>query len=246
MNIITDPNELRQVSNPISITENNHEAFDVTNKLVYHLTKQHEDALGLAAPQIGIFKRVFFARINPQSWQQGYVLFNPIFEHKSKAMSPSVEACLSLPGVRCCVERHSDVIVSAELIFLLDKTWNVSSVHSGENTKLSLRGFEAFIVQHEYDHLDGKLLSDLPVTKTYEERAQQRQNDRLKRIFAGRQKRKSQEKQKAFGQKISAQGKVMSKKMKQKEKKRKQKERKREAKVLEIQERYSAKQQGLL
>lgn len=107
-------------------------------------TMYHENGVGLAAPQVGILKRIFVVDI-----QDGFghrVFINPeITEKKGKEMG--AEGCLSLPGVTGEVERSYSIVVKA----LNEK---------GEEFTLEAEGFLARAIQHENDHLNGVLFTD--------------------------------------------------------------------------------------
>ena len=107
-------------------------------------TMYHENGVGLAAPQVGILKRIFVVDI-----QDGFgprVFINPeITEQKGKEMG--AEGCLSLPGVTGEVERAHSIIVKA-----LNE--------NGEEFTLEAEGFLARAIQHENDHLNGVLFTD--------------------------------------------------------------------------------------
>ena len=75
------------------------------------------------------------------------LMINPEIIEKSKEMVISDEACLSIPKFKGNVKRHKAITVE-----YLDLKWK-------KQTK-KLKGLSAFIVQHEYDHLDGILFVD--------------------------------------------------------------------------------------
>ena len=99
--------------------------------------------VGLAAPQIGVSKRVFVAAIDDKVT----VMVNPDIIWRSKEKAPKEEGCLSLPGIEITVERPVEIIVT-----YYDK--------KGRQRERKLRDFNARVVQHEYDHLDGVLITD--------------------------------------------------------------------------------------
>jgi peptide deformylase len=108
-------------------------------------TMFHSDGVGLAANQVGISKQILLAA--PQG-EEGpvYVYLNPeILSQKGEVLGP--EGCLSLPGVAAEVKRAQEITVS----FL-----NMD----GKIEKQKLTDFHARIIQHEMDHLAGKLLID--------------------------------------------------------------------------------------
>ena len=101
--------------------------------------------VGLAAPQVGISHRLLVYRVEPDSPVQ--VLVNPEIEWSSSDKDWLEEGCLSLPGVHVEVERPIHVKVAAQ-----DEHGGAISVEAS--------GLEARVIQHEIDHLDGKLILD--------------------------------------------------------------------------------------
>lgn len=100
----------------------------------------HPDAVGLAAPQIGIMKRVFVLRFPMDRTIIPYI--NPVWRPSGPA-TWMVEGCLSIPGEQYAVIRNSGVVVKGE-----------------GYPEHRLSGLLASAVQHECDHLDGVLISD--------------------------------------------------------------------------------------
>ncbi|MDD3896294.1 MAG: peptide deformylase [Candidatus Peribacteraceae bacterium] len=98
---------------------------------------------GLAAPQIGITHRLCLAAINGRI----IPLINPEILVKSNATDTMQEGCLSLPGLWIDVPR-------AKEIHLTYKDEN------GKRQERKLTGWDARVVQHEVDHLDGVLIVD--------------------------------------------------------------------------------------
>ncbi|OEL38799.1 Peptide deformylase 1A, chloroplastic [Dichanthelium oligosanthes] len=95
--------------------------------------------VGLAAPQIGVPLRV---------------IINPKLKNTSKRTARFFEGCLSVDGYRAVVERHLDVEVSG-----LDR--------NGNPIKVQASGWQARILQHECDHLEGTLYVDKMVPRTF-------------------------------------------------------------------------------
>lgn len=112
--------------------------IDSMAKLMYQ-----NKGLGLAAPQVGILKRVIVADVG-----DGLVsLVNPrILWRQGKDTMP--EGCLSIPGINLEIKRSKEVIVEG-----LNK--------EGEKVQLGAVGLLARVLQHEIDHLDGILIIDL-------------------------------------------------------------------------------------
>lgn len=103
------------------------------------------DGLGLAAPQIGVSQRVCLAKIGGKL----LALINPDITWKSDETAVAEEGCLSLPGL------WRDVVRPVEIVVQFTDT-------KGKPQERKLREIDARVVQHEVDHLDGKLIVDYP------------------------------------------------------------------------------------
>lgn len=116
-------------------------------------TMREYDGVGIAAPQVHVGLRVLAMEVQanlryPSEAQYPLtVLVNPVLIKRGTEMVDGWEGCLSIPGLRGLVPRHYTVNVKA-----LDRT--------GKDIELHLEGFPARIVQHEIDHLDGKVFLD--------------------------------------------------------------------------------------
>lgn len=99
-------------------------------------------AVGLAAPQVGVNLRLVVMRLS----NKPYFMVNPEITH-SIGSTKSFEGCLSVPGFTDTVTRSSEVTVK-----WLDLEGNLNTEH--------FVGLNACIIQHEIDHLEGKLFID--------------------------------------------------------------------------------------
>jgi len=105
---------------------------------------------GLAAPQIGILRRIVIFGIeeNPRYPDAEPVpttiLINPVIKPVSQATEEDWEGCLSVPGMRGLVPRYSHIRYSG-----VDQY--------GQSIDREVKDFHARVVQHECDHLDGIL-----------------------------------------------------------------------------------------
>ena len=104
---------------------------------------KHEKGVGLAAPQIGISKRVIIV----DTGEEFFALLNPVVVEKSKEKVRTKEGCLSVKGVWFEVERAKRVVVRA-----VNK--------EGQKLEIEAENILSVIVQHEIDHLNGKLFID--------------------------------------------------------------------------------------
>jgi len=113
-------------------------------------TMHAEEGAGLAAPQIGISRRVVVfgfdqnLRYKEAPPVPRTVLINPHIIPLEDSMEDGWEGCLSVPGMRGVVPRYSRIDY---------RGYNAS----GEPIKVEADGFHARVVQHECDHLDGIL-----------------------------------------------------------------------------------------
>lgn len=111
--------------------------------------------VGLAAPQVGILARIIVVEVEGQV----YDLVNPeIINQSGRAMAE--EGCLSLPGICLEITRAAQVEVKA-----LDK--------NGRRILIKAEGLLARVIQHEMDHLDGKMIIDRIPIQEYAKLASQ-------------------------------------------------------------------------
>jgi peptide deformylase len=104
------------------------------------------DGVGLAAPQVGIMKRLFVCRPLLEDQDKLMVFINPeILEREGE--QDSNEGCLSVPGYTGHVVRPEKVRIRALDI-------------NGDEVDETFEGFAATCICHEYDHLDGILYTD--------------------------------------------------------------------------------------
>lgn len=101
------------------------------------------EGLGLAAPQIGQSLRLCIVKMNGRLTP----LVNPEITRKSEETDVAEEGCLSLPDVWLPVPRSTEIVVT----YLNAK---------GQPQERKLTALDARVVQHEVDHLEGKLIVD--------------------------------------------------------------------------------------
>ncbi len=142
---------LRKKSKEIhEITDEIKEFSEILSKLMWEY-----DGVGLAAPQIGKnIKMIVITQWKITKKEYGLlgesVMINPEIIQASEEMALSTESCLSLPWLEGKVKRHKAIQV--EYI----------DIKGNKQTK-KLKDFNAFIVQHEIDHLNGILFADKAV-----------------------------------------------------------------------------------
>jgi peptide deformylase len=121
-------------------------------KTLFAVLTDRGDGVGLSAPQIGINKRVCVVNNNKPIY-----LINPKIE-LAEGLLVYVESCLSFPNVYMRTERPSHIIISADN--LAEKLeYDVSDIRP-EHVLSHPKVFEMVALQHEIDHLDGKLMFD--------------------------------------------------------------------------------------
>jgi len=117
-------------------------------------TMYNAKGVGLAAPQIGKSIRIFIAdTIQLEADEKDLkgikqVFINPEIIEESGKENSYEEGCLSIPEIRGDVQRLTDVKIG----YLNEKF---------EKVELSLSGINARVVQHEYDHIQGKLFTEM-------------------------------------------------------------------------------------
>ena len=106
------------------------------------------NGIGLAAPQVGILKRLVVVDCSDKSnVKKPLKLINPEIIKLSSEILEFEEGCLSLPTQYAKVKRPAEITV---------KFQNIEGIYCEE----SFSGIEATCIQHEVDHLDGKLFVD--------------------------------------------------------------------------------------
>ncbi len=140
---------LRKVAGPVE------EDMNGLSRLIEDMfeTMYKSDGVGLAAPQVGISKRIFVIDASPMAEEnpelEGFkkAFINPVILYREGDEWPFNEGCLSIPNIREDVNRPSDIEIE----------------YYDENFKFyreKFDGIKARIIQHEYDHLEGILFVD--------------------------------------------------------------------------------------
>jgi len=158
---------LRRVADPVADPT----APDVA-ELVRDMIETLEDigGVGLAAPQVHVSRRVIIFKVPRERTtdiagdgpEPLTALVNPTVEPVGDALNLGWEGCLSIPGLRGAVPRHTTIRYTG---FALD----------GTKIERTAVGFHARVVQHEFDHLNGILyperMGDLSLLSFVEEAA---------------------------------------------------------------------------
>jgi len=140
---------LKQVAKPVKIFND-----PALHELVQDMLDTMYDApgVGLAAPQIGVSLRVAVTDVDwrsedSQGQRKHKVWINPEFLWKSEETEITEEGCLSLPEIYGDVERPNAVRL---------RWYDLE----GKKHEEDFDGFQAVALQHEFDHLDGKVFID--------------------------------------------------------------------------------------
>jgi peptide deformylase len=141
--LVYPESKLRTVAEPVA------EVDDEIKQIVDDMaeTMYAAPGVGLAAPQVGISKRIFVVDTAlDDEPSKLHVFINPKFVEKDGEILWE-EGCLSFPGIHEEVKRAERVVVQA-----LDR--------EGKPFEIEAEGLTAVALQHEYDHLDGVLIVD--------------------------------------------------------------------------------------
>jgi len=135
---------LRHVSKPLKRVDAELQAAVAQ---MFQLMYEHE-GVGLAANQVDLPYRLFVVNPTGDADQKDaeQVFINPVLS-QGKGQSEGDEGCLSIPGITAPVVRQERITVQA---------YNLA----GEEIHAEVKGFFARVLQHETDHLDGKLFID--------------------------------------------------------------------------------------
>lgn len=149
LNILTYPDKrLHRIAKPVAAIDEH------IRKLVRDMfdTMYHADGMGLAATQVNVHKQIVVIDVS-DTRDQPLTLINPEIVWRSTETSAGREGCLSVPDVFENVERAAAVTVKAQDI-------------EGNNFTLKADDWLAVCVQHELDHLLGKVFVEyLPTQK---------------------------------------------------------------------------------
>lgn len=102
--------------------------------------------VGLAAPQVGILKKLIVVDNRDEEENKRFYMLNPVILEK-EGEEISMEGCLSIPGKQGTVKRAKNIKVKYNDL-------------TGEEKIMEAEDFLARIIQHEMDHLDGILYTD--------------------------------------------------------------------------------------
>jgi peptide deformylase len=135
---------LRYVSKPLKRVD---AALRTMVREMFELMYEHK-GIGLAANQVDLPYRLFVTNVegDPDIREAELVFINPVLSG-AKGIEEADEGCLSIPGIQGSVKRAARIAIAA---------YNLE----GEEVSGPLEGLASRVVQHEIDHLDGKLFID--------------------------------------------------------------------------------------
>lgn len=137
--IITDPEKLAV---PCKEVEDGEFIGDVIQDLLDTANNNYDKAAGLAANQIGYNQRIFIVKISGKF----IPIINPEIIKRFGGLVVSREGCLSVPGKVVRVKRYKRIRLE------------FNDYRDARRIQFNFKGFTAFVIQHELDHLDGKTI----------------------------------------------------------------------------------------
>jgi peptide deformylase len=144
--------KLRLVSEPIPESEFGTSELQKISELLFHMMKT-KGGVGIAAPQIGINKRMFVFGMEKHPVYTSMVpvpytvLINPELSFLTEEKEESYEGCLSIGSLRAKVPRYKKIFYTGFDV-------------EGNKIEREVTEFHARVIQHEYDHLDGIVFLD--------------------------------------------------------------------------------------
>ncbi|HIP48968.1 MAG TPA: peptide deformylase [Lutibacter sp.] len=149
--LITNPKDsviLRSKSQPFKVGRSNKVLDYFTSRLYHTVRDSATKGVGIAAPQVGILKKIIWIQRFDKENEPFEVYFNPEIKKYSEMKQDVMEGCLSIPNTREMMHNR------AYAVFLEYDN------NKGEHKCEMIEAFTAVIFQHEIDHLDGILFTD--------------------------------------------------------------------------------------
>jgi peptide deformylase len=132
---------LQTTCEPVTVIDDS--LMELAGKMI--ATMRINRGVGLSANQVGINKQ--FCVVSLEKGTRQMALINPIIIHKSKERIKLYEGCLSAPGVYPPTKRYQKVVVQFQNL-------------KGDKSVFEMTDLDARIIQHELDHLAGKMVID--------------------------------------------------------------------------------------
>ncbi|HUS87432.1 MAG TPA: peptide deformylase [Bacteroidales bacterium] len=114
--------------------------IDLLFELIFEFRRAYGEGRGIAAPQIGLMKRIFCLYLDDKR----HVIINPVLKDLSEELMEVWDYCMCFPVLMLKVFRHRSCLLTYR-----DENW--------EEHTWELEGDLSQLIQHEYDHLDGIL-----------------------------------------------------------------------------------------
>ena len=133
----------KQISEPVEVVDNGIKIFcqDLSEMLYVH------GAVGIAAPMVGIHKRVMVVDLQENDVKNPFSMINPKITFASEELQTFEEGSICFPGVSAEITRPKSIKVE-----YLDE--------DGQSRTLEAEGFLSTVIQHESDYMDGKTYLD--------------------------------------------------------------------------------------
>ena len=145
---ITDEKELKILTNVSTDVDPKDELLPVlAERMFLSMRDPANPGIGIAAPQVGINKNVFWVQRFDKEGEPFEFYLNPKIVWRSALLRKGMEGCLSIPDIDGEVLRNYTIKLT-----YLDK--------KGKFHEEMIEGFTAVVFQHEYDHLNGILFTD--------------------------------------------------------------------------------------
>jgi peptide deformylase len=138
--LLGDPG-LYEVSAPVSPDEKNEVGAWVRDlhQVMFEIRAKYRFGRGIAAPQLGIRKRLIYLNLN-----RPYIIINPVLKDLNPDLFEVWDDCMCFPNLLVRVLRHRSLTLE-----YLDENWEPQTWHVEDDI--------AELIQHEYDHLEGIL-----------------------------------------------------------------------------------------
>jgi len=149
--LITNPKDsviLRSKSLSFKVNTTNKVLDYFTSRLYHTVRDSATRGVGIAAPQVGVLKKIIWIQRFDKENEPFEVYFNPEIKKYSEMKQDVMEGCLSIPNTREMMHNRSYAV-------FLEYDNN-----KGEHKCEMIEAFTAVIFQHEIDHLDGILFTD--------------------------------------------------------------------------------------
>ena len=132
--------DLYKISEAVSSTEDLSGIISDMHDTLINFKQTYHAGRAIAAPQIGVFKRIIYMYIN----NEPTIIVNPVLDFPDDETMEVLDDCMSFPNLLVKVLRHKRCLLS-----YTDQNW--------EKQEVVFEDELSELIQHEYDHLDGIL-----------------------------------------------------------------------------------------